>query len=98
MHDRLTRKTVDFKHSFSLAGIDFRLEAGTYLVETHEEVIEGLSFVAFRRVSTTIEIPDKMYGRASRQIMTIDPADLEAAQRLDEIESPDGLLSHGIVR
>jgi hypothetical protein len=89
MHERMTRKTVDFKHPFSLAGIGHMLAAGTYLIETHEEMIEGLSFVAFRRVSTTIEIPDKMYGRTSRQIVAIDPTNLEAAQKLDEIESLD---------
>lgn len=34
--------------------MDEKLDAGTYIVETLEELIDGLSFVAFRRVSTTI--------------------------------------------
>ena len=54
MHERTTRKSVTFLHPFSLAGVDGKLEAGTYLVETLEELIEGLSFVAFRRDLTTI--------------------------------------------
>ena len=54
MHERTTRKSVTFLHPFSLAGVDGKLEAGTYIVETVEELIDGLSFIAFRRVSTTI--------------------------------------------
>ena len=73
MHERTTRKSVTFLHPFSLAGVDGKLEAGTYLVETLEEAIESLSFIAYRRVSTTIEIAAKGYGQAVRQVVTIDP-------------------------
>ena len=34
MHERTTRKSVTFLHPFSLAGVDEKLEAGTYIVET----------------------------------------------------------------
>ena len=64
MNERITRKSVTFLHPFSLAGIDEILEAGTYIVETLEELIEGLSFVAYRRVSTTIVTAAKGYGQA----------------------------------
>ena len=40
MNERTTRKSVTFLHPFSLAGIDEILEAGTYIVETLEELIE----------------------------------------------------------
>lgn len=99
MHERTTRKSVRFLHPFSLAGVDGKLEAGTYLVETLEELIEGLSFVAFRRVLTTIVIAGKGYGGAARQVVTIDPRDLEAAQELDaEIEVSTGPLAHLVAR
>ena len=99
MHERTTRKSVTFLHPFSLAGVDGKLEAGTYLVETLEEAIESLSFIAYRRVSTTIEIAAKGYGQAVRQVVTIDPRDLEAAQELDaELEISTGPLAHLVAR
>lgn len=81
------RKSVTFLHPFSLAGIDEKLEAGTYDVETCEELIEGLSFIAYRRVSTTIVIPVNGYGHAARQMLAIDPLDLEVAQQIDVLEA-----------
>ena len=93
MHERTTHKSVAFLHPFSLAGVDEKLEAGTYIVETLEELIESLSFIAYRRVSTTIETVSKGYGRAARQIITIDPLDLEAAQEADALQSVGGFIS-----
>jgi hypothetical protein len=99
VHERTTRKSVTFLHPFSLAGVDEKLEAGTYVVETLEEAIEGLSFIAFRRVSTTIEIAAKGYGPVARQVVAIDPRDLEAAQERDaEIEISTGPLAHLVAR
>jgi hypothetical protein len=96
VHERITRKSVTFLHPFSLAGIDEKLEAGTYIVETLEELIDGLSFVAYRRVSTTIVTTD---GQGARQVVTIDPRDLEAAQEKDaEIEISTGPLAHLVAR
>ena len=39
-----SRRTVTFARPFSLRGIDGVRPAGTYTVETEEELIEGLSF------------------------------------------------------
>lgn len=87
MQERTTRKSVTFVRPFSLSGIDEKLEAGAYDVETREELIEGLSFVAYRRVSTTIVMAAKGYGRAARQVVEIDPVDLEVAQQIDALEA-----------
>jgi hypothetical protein len=99
VNERTTRKSVTFLHPFSLAGIDEILEAGTYIVETLEEVIEGLSFVAYRRVSTTIVTAGEGYGQGARQVITIDPRDLEAAQEQDaQTEISRGPLAHLVAR
>ena len=99
MNERTTRESVTFLHPFSLAGIDEILEAGTYIVETLEEAIEGLSFVAYRRVTTTIVTAAKGYGQGARQVITIDPRDLEAAQEEDaQIEISMGPLAHLVAR
>jgi hypothetical protein len=81
--DRTTRKSITFSRPFELAGVDEKFEAGTYEVETVEELIEGLSFVAYRRVATTIELPVKSLGGSARQVLTIDPKDLEVAIAAD---------------
>lgn len=70
-------------HPFSLAGVEEQQRPGTYTVETVEEPIEGLSVVAYRRVSTTIILPSPQYGYASRQAVAIDPHDLAAARKRD---------------
>jgi len=57
--------------------------AGTYAIHTDEEEIEGLSFLAYRRVATTISLPLKAAPTGSFQVVTIDPAALEAALRRD---------------
>jgi len=99
VHERTTRKSVTFLHPFSLGGIDEKLDAGTYIIETLEELIEGLSFVAYRRVSTTIVTVGEGYGQAARQVVTIDPHDLERARQLDaKIEISTGPLAHLVAR
>lgn len=99
MHERTTRKSVVFLHPFMLAGIDEELEAGTYIVETVEELIEGLSFVAYRRVSTSIVTTRKGYGGGARQVELIDPSDFQTAQQKDaEIEAAAGATAHLVAR
>lgn len=83
MLERTTRKAVTFLRPFSLGGIEEKLEAGTYDIDICEELIEGLSFIAYRRVSTMITLKANGYGDGARQLVAIDPADLEVAQKND---------------
>ena len=79
MITRTNRTTVTFARPFSLGGFDEVLPAGTYAVETDEELIEGLSFLAYRRISTTILLPALPRRSASFEVVAIDPRDLDAA-------------------
>jgi hypothetical protein len=45
---RTTTKTVTFDQPFSLLGLDEPHPAGTYTVQTDEEPVESLSFLAYR--------------------------------------------------
>jgi hypothetical protein len=83
---RSRRETVTFKHPFRIRGIDRLLPAGSYQVITDEEMIEGLSFAAFRRVATMISIPAET-GRATEMI-SIGSVELADAQRIDA-SAPD---------
>ena len=89
MAERLTRKSVEFVRPFELGGVEGLQPAGTYDVETLEEQLDGLSFVAYRRVSTTIALRASNLATLSRQLTMIDPADLAAALVKDS-EAPLG--------
>jgi hypothetical protein len=78
---RSRRETITFQHPFRIKGIDRLLPPGAYQVITDEEMIEGLSFAAFRRVATMIRIPAET-GRAVEMI-SIGSVDLSDAQRID---------------
>lgn len=81
MEERVNRSSVSFRHPFTLAGEDRPQPAGTYEIETVEEPISGLSFLAYRRVSTTITLHGP--GLLTRQLLEIDPVALAAALARD---------------
>jgi hypothetical protein len=78
---RTTDKIVTFHRAFRLKGVDRLLPPADYRVVTDEERIEGLSFDAYRRVATVIFVPGPS-GRGV-EMVTIEPADLQAAQDED---------------
>ena len=84
MTSRTTEKTVTFKKPFSLTGFDEELPAGDYIVETEEELLEGLSFPAYRRKLTLIYLPANPRRPGCRQALPIDPNDLDAALLRDQ--------------
>jgi hypothetical protein len=83
MTTRTQRKTVVFSHPFRLKGVDRDLPPGDYEVVTDEELIEGLSFAVYRRVSTAIIVPAQSHQASSVEMVAIDPRDLQSAQDRD---------------
>ena len=81
MSMRSRSETITFKHPFRIKGIDRLLPPGAYEVTTDEEMIEGLSFASFRRVATMIMVPAPR--GSGIEMISIDPAELADAQRLD---------------
>ena len=73
MSTRTTERTVRFGRAFTLAGSDHTWPAGEYLVQTDEEMLEQLSFAAWKRIATTILLRDG----GTTQSVTVDPAELE---------------------
>jgi hypothetical protein len=80
---RTLSKTAVFARPFLLKGVDRILPAGDYRVVTDEELIEGLSFPVYRRISTMIFVPAQSHPTSSVEMVTIDPIDLQAAQDRD---------------
>ena len=56
MTTRSRNETIMFRHPFRLKGVERELPAGAYQVVTDDEMIEGLSFPCYRRVSTMIMV------------------------------------------
>jgi hypothetical protein len=80
---RTTRTRITFRRPFSLTGIDRVQPAGTYAIETDEESIQGLSFVAYRRVSTRIALAIDPHQPGISETAVVDPEELAAA-RVDD--------------
>ena len=57
--------------------------AGTYTVETDEELLPGLSFPAYRRIATLIFLRSRGGGPIVEEVVNIDPFELQAAQEKD---------------
>ena len=81
MTTRTSTKTITIHHPSWLKGVDRELPPGDYRVVTEEELIEGLSFSAYHRVSTVIFVPAQ--SGSAVEMVTIDPTDLEAALERD---------------
>ena len=80
---RTSEKTVTFKRPFVLSGFDQLLQAGAYRVETDEELVEGVSFPAYRRIATLFHL-DEIPGQPGvTQTLTVDPDDLNSALKRD---------------
>jgi hypothetical protein len=83
MTERTIRTTVTFTRPFSLSGIDEVQPAGTYTVETNEELLQDLSFPAYRRIETLIFLPARPGGAFVQRVVKIDPFELAAAEERD---------------
>ena len=85
---RTRKRFVTFPRSFELAGVDYPLPAGSYEIISDEELIEGLSFPVYRRISTWIMA--RRAPGAATEMVPIDPDDLAKVQasQLDATKSP----------
>jgi hypothetical protein len=73
---RTTTSTVRFSRPFVLAAVDDTQPAGTYTVETDEELLQAASLSAYRRVSTLIRLPPRPGSNELARVVDIDPLEL----------------------
>lgn len=78
---RTTRCALKFGHAFTLKDVDGLLPPGNYELVTDEELIEGLSFPAYRRVASWLLVP----MRNSIEMINVDPAGVTAAHARDAL-------------
>ncbi|TKT69109.1 hypothetical protein XW59_029050 [Aquamicrobium sp. LC103] len=84
---RTTQTVVKFNLSFFLQGFDVQQPAGEYRVEKEEELIDGLSRLAWHCTATFIYLPAIAPGNRPRQVLQIDPAELEDALKKDRLRT-----------
>lgn len=83
MFTRTKTRTVHFQEPFTLTGLEGPYPAGDYEVQDDEEQITGISWLAYRRVATMIEVA---IGK-KRSLVSIDSSELEAALERDRLLS-----------
>jgi hypothetical protein len=88
MATRSTERLLAFRHPFTLSAVDGPLPGGQYRVITEEEPLESLSFAAWQRVRTLLFLPANSLPGKAREVVPIDPHELEAALAADGLESP----------
>ena len=94
MTSRTATSLVTFAHPFVIPGYEDELPAGRYEVIVEEELLEGLSFEAYRRTASVLWISGRGDQAGRTEMRPIDPRDLEAALARDRARSetcePDG--------
>jgi hypothetical protein len=83
MATRTSEKIVTFRRPFTLEGVDDVLAPGNYIVETDEELLAGISFPVYRRISTLLHVPGQPGDRVLARMLTVDPNELDAALERD---------------
>lgn len=80
---RSTNSTVTFEHPFFLSGYADELPAEDYDVVVEEELLEGLSFVAYRRTATCLTVRGKRRMTGQVELRPTSERDLETTLVLD---------------
>jgi|SRR5947207_15416155 len=81
---RTTRTTVSFTSPFTLQNLEGVQPAGEYAVLADDELIEGLSRVAYRRLVTLFQTPAISAPQRQTQSFSISQTELDAALMKDQ--------------
>jgi hypothetical protein len=73
-----------------LKGFEQPQPAGTYTVETEQELLDTVTSLAYRRISTVMLLHAPNGNGRVTQVVTIDPAELDAALARDRREDMSG--------
>lgn len=84
MQTRSTRSTMTFANDFTLPGYPGVLPKGEYQVLVDEELIQGLSFDAYRRTATYLMVPGSGVNAGRSELRSTTAADLDAALERDQ--------------
>lgn len=83
MFNRTKHRTVHFHEPFRLPEVEEMLAAGDYEVDDDEELIEGISWLAYHRVATFIKLPATPDNSQSMRLIAIAPDELDRILAVD---------------
>ncbi len=83
MNMRSTRSTVTFSNPFALPGYPDSLPAGDYELLVEEELLQGLSFEAYRRTGTYLTVRGRGSHAGRTELRAICDSDLKEALSRD---------------
>ena len=97
MTRRTTVKTITFLRPFALrARMTGDLPAGPYTLETDEELIEALSFIAYRCLASRLHMPLSPGEYGPIEMVVVDPDELSEAEGWnDGSDGADSKLTSG---
>ena len=81
MTTRTTGRALTFANPFELSGLAGLQPAGRYILETDEELLQALSFPAYRVVARWLRVPQA--GGKLEMIVAITVAELTALLAID---------------
>ena len=96
MSIRTQRKAVTFARPFSVIGRDYLQPGGTYTVETDEQLVDGLSFPAYRRTATSIFLPAHPARPGWAEVAQMDPLELDDATKEVAADDKRGISAHRV--
>jgi hypothetical protein len=85
---RTTKSTVTFVRPFRLGEFGEQLPAGRYPIEVDEEMVDGMSFPAYQRTATMMQLMPDPQRPSVTEIAMVDPQQLEEALTMDGMQPP----------
>jgi hypothetical protein len=85
---RTTKSTVTFVRPFRLGAFGEQLPGGRYPIETDEELLEGMSFPAYLRPATMMQLMPGPGHPGVAEIAMVDPQQFEEALTMDGLQAP----------
>jgi hypothetical protein len=85
MESRITSKQVTFRRPFTLTALDGIQPPGIYTIRTEEEMLDALSFIGWRQISTTMVL----HRDGGVEYAAIDPHELSEALVRDGDQGTD---------
>lgn len=85
---RTTKSTVTFTRPFRLGEFAEQLPSGRYPVASDEALLEGVSFPAYRRTATVMQLAADPEHAGGTAFATIDPAQLAEVLAADSMPAP----------
>ena len=95
MSVRTINRVYCFKHPFHLLGRVQSLPAGTYCVETYEELEKGNSFVTYQPVLSLLHINGTSASDDARGSIQVSLEELDLAIMMDELAAEEIALLDG---